>query len=250
MEIKNKVALVTGGAHRLGQAITLMLAGAGAHIVINYHTSADQADVTARQVRALGVEALPIQCNIADYEQVKAMAAQVERTFGGLDILVNSADLWEATPFPDEDISAWLRVTNVAINGSYFVTNALAPLMLPRGSGAIVNVVDLSAWEAWPDFTAHAVGKSALLAMTRQFALELAPTIRVNAVVPGPVLPPVDFSPAKIGRIAARTLLNHWGTPDDVTHAVKFLIEAEYTTGDTVFVEGGQRYGHRKDEHG
>lgn len=122
--------------------------------------------------------------------------------------------------------------------------------MLPRGSGAIVNVVDLSAWEAWPDFTAHAVGKSALLAMTRQFALELAPMIRVNAVVPGPVLPPVDFSSAKVARTAARTLLDRWGTPDDVAHAVKFLIEAEYTTGDTLFVEGGQRYGHRQGEHG
>lgn len=250
VDIKNKVALVTGGAHRVGKVISLMLAGAGAHIVINYNTSTAQAQETASQTRALGVEALLAQCNIADYQQVKAMAAQIKAVFGRLDILVNSADRWEETPFPDQDISAWQRVTDIAIHGSYYVSNALAPLMLQQEAGAIVNIVDLSAWEAWPNFTAHAVGKSALLAMTRQFALELAPTIRVNAVVPGPVLPPPDYSPEQIARTADKTLLNRWGTPEDVAQAVKFLIEADYITGDTIFVEGGQRYGHRKHEHG
>lgn len=246
MDIKNKVALVTGGAHRVGKAITLMLARAGANVVINYHTSATQAEATAEEVRALGAKPLVIQANIADYSQVKAMAGQVKIWFEGVDILVNSADRWEKSPFPSEDIGPWERIISTGVNGPYYVTNAFAPMMLERGGGAIVNIVDLSAWEAWPNFTAHAVAKSALLALTRQSALELGPTIRVNAVAPGPVLPPSDYSPAQIENVAARTLLNRWGSAEDVAQAVKFLIEADYISGETIRVDGGEHYGHRK----
>lgn len=246
MDIKNKVALVTGGAHRVGKAITLMLAKAGANVVINYHTSAAQAEATAEEVRAMGTKPLIIQADIADYSQVKAMAGQVKIWFGGIDILVNSADRWEKSPFPSEDMGPWERIIGTGVNGPYYVTNAFAPLMLERGGGAIVNIVDLSAWEAWPNFTAHAVAKSALAAMNRQFAIELGPTIRVNAVAPGPVLPPPDYSPAQIESVAARTLLNRWGSADDVAQAVKFLIEADYISGETIRVDGGEHYGHRK----
>ncbi len=245
MEIKGKVALVTGGAHRVGKAIALMLAGAGADVAINYNSSASPANTTVAEAEALGVSALAVQADISDYEQVRAMAGRVEAAWGGVDILVNSADRWEPTPFPDEDITAWTRVTGVAINGAYYVSNAFVPMMLARGGGAMVNIVDMSAWRPWSNFTAHAVGKSALLAMTRQFALELAPDIRVNAVAPGPVLPPADYGPRQIARTAAKTLLQRWGTPDDVTQAVKFLLEADYITGETIFVDGGEQYGYR-----
>lgn len=246
MDIKNKVALVTGGAHRVGKAITLMLARAGANVVINYHTSAAQAEATAEEVRALGAKPLIIQASIADYNQVKAMVGQVKIWFEGVDILINSADRWEKSPFPSEDIGPWERIIGTGVNGPYYVTNAFAPMMLERGGGAIVNIVDLSAWEAWPNFTAHAVAKSALLALTRQSALELGPTIRVNAVAPGPVLPPSDYSPKQIENVAARTLLNRWGSAEDVAQAVKFLIEADYISGETIRVDGGEHYGHRK----
>jgi 3-oxoacyl-[acyl-carrier protein] reductase/pteridine reductase len=246
MNIKNKVALITGGAHRLGKATTLMLAQAGADVVINYHTSAVQADATADEARALGVKVLTVQADIANHERVKAMAAQTRAWFGGIDILINSADRWEKSPFPHEDIGPWERVTRTGIDGPYYVTNAFASMMLERGGGAVVNIVDLSAWEAWPNFTAHAVSKAALLAMTRQFALELAPTIRVNAVAPGPILPPTDYGPKTMAKIAARTLLNRWGSPDDVVQAIKFLIESDYITGNTIFVDGGEQHGRRK----
>jgi 3-oxoacyl-[acyl-carrier protein] reductase/pteridine reductase len=246
MEIKNKVALITGGAHRVGKAITLMLAQAGANVVINYHTSAAQAEATAEEVRALGAKVLAVQADISKYEQVKAMAGQVKIWFGGIDILVNSADRWEKSPFPSEDLGPWERIISTGVNGPYYVTNAFAPLMLERGGGAIVIIIDLSAWEAWPNFTAHAVAKTSLLALTRQFALELGPTIRVNAVAPGPVLAPTDYSPEVRERVAARTLLNRWGSPEDVAQAVRFLVEADYISGEMIRVDGGEHYGHRK----
>lgn len=250
MNPQGKTALITGGAHRVGKAISLALARAGANVVVNYHTSAAAAEATAAEVRELGVEALAVQANIADWDQVAAMVEAARDSFGGVDILVNSASLWQATPFPMPSPEAWHQVTGILINGSFYCANLVAPLMLAKGEGTIINIVDLSAWEPWPNFMAHSVGKAALLALSRQLALELAPTVRVNAVAPGPVLPPPDFEEAKIKRIAKKTLLNRWGEPEDVAEAVLYFVQATYVTGEVIAVDGGERFGHRKGEHG
>ena len=246
MNPKGKTALITGGAHRVGKAITLALAQAGAHVVINYHASADAAEATAAEARAFGVEALPVQADVSDPKQVAAMVAAAKARFGTVDILVNSASRFEKTPFPTNDLAAWRRVTEVLIHGSFYCANAVAPLMLDQGQGAMVNIVDLSAWQPWPNFAAHSVGKAGLLALTRQLALELGPAVRVNAVAPGPVLPPPDYDEAQIERIAQKTLLNRWGSAEDVAQAVTFLIEADYITSEVIVVDGGERFGHRK----
>ena len=250
MELEGKTALVTGGAHRVGKAITLALARAGANVVINYHSSSGAAEETAAEARALGVGALPAQANVADHRQVERMAQAARERFGSVDVLVNSASLWKKTPIPTDDFDDWHRVIDVLIHGSFYCANAVAPLMLERGEGVIVNILDLSAWEAWPGFTAHSVGKTGLLALTRQLALELAPAVRVNAVVLGPVLPPPDYDEAKIARTAQKTLLNRWGTVEDIAQAVLFLVEADYVTGEVLTVDGGQRLGRNKLEVG
>ncbi|UCC88162.1 MAG: SDR family oxidoreductase [Anaerolineales bacterium] len=246
MNPKGKNALVTGGAHRVGKAITLALAKAGANVVINYHTSADAAEATAAEARYLGVEALAVQADVSDHQQVEAMVAAAQERFGLIDILINSASRFEKTPFPTPNVMAWHRVTNVLIHGSFYCANAIAPLMLERGEGTIVNILDLSAWEPWPDFSAHSVGKAGLLALTRQLALELAPTVRVNAVAAGLVLPPASYSKARTAALAQRTLLKRWGAAEDVAQAVMYLIQAEYVTGEVLVVDGGERFGHRK----
>ena len=125
-----------------------------------------------------------------------------------------------------------------------YCANAVAPGMLRGGEGAIVNVVDLAAWQPWPGYAAHAVGKAALLALTRQLALELAPGVQVNAVAPGPVLPPPGISQEVADQIAARTLKGRWGSAEDVASAVLFLVQADYITGEVLVVDGGERYGH------
>lgn len=250
MDPKDKTALITGGAHRVGKAITLALARAGANVVINYNTSSQAAAATAAEAQALGVGALAVKANIADHRQVQEMVNAAQTRFGGVDILVNSASLWQATPFPTDNLDGWRRVTRILIDGAFYCANAVAPFMLSKGRGAIVNIVDLSAWEPWPNFIAHSVGKAALLALSRQLALELAPAVRVNAVAPGPVLPPPDYDREKINRTAKKTLLNRWGTPEDVAEAVMYFIRANYVTGEVIAVDGGERLGHRKEEHG
>jgi NAD(P)-dependent dehydrogenase (short-subunit alcohol dehydrogenase family) len=246
METRGKTALITGGAHRVGRAITLALARAGANVVINYHRSDQAAQATATEARALGVGALPVQADVADLAQVQAMAAAANDRFGAVDILVNAASPFLKTPVPTADLSAWQHVTSTLINGAFYCANAVAPLMLARGQGTIVNIVDGILWVPWPGFTAHGVGKAGLMALTRQLALELAPAVRVNAVAPGPVLPPPYFSEEQKRRTAERTLLRRWGTPDDVAQAVLFLISAGYITGQVIVVDGGESIGWRQ----
>ncbi len=245
MNIQSKTALVTGGAHRVGKAIALELAKAGANLVINYNSSAEAAQETVAEAEALGVQALAIQCDISDLAGVQEMVAQIREHFGGLDILVNSADYFGKHPFPTDDYTMWKRVTDITIHGSFYVSNECAPLLLAGEGGAVVNIVDLSVWQPWKDFTAHAVAKAGLMALTQQMALELAPTVRVNAVAPGPVLAPPDYTEEQLKVVEKGTLLRRWGRAEDVAHAVRFLVEAEYTTGDVIFVDGGERFARR-----
>jgi NAD(P)-dependent dehydrogenase (short-subunit alcohol dehydrogenase family) len=249
VNIEGKTALITGGAHRVGKAITLALAQAGANVVVNFHSSAAAAEETANEAQKYGVDALAIQCDVANADQVSAMIAAANDTFGGVDILINSASLFQPTPLPTDDYTAWHRVFDISVHGAFYCANGVARHMVQQGEGVIVSIVDGSAWQPYPNFAAHSVGKAALLALTRQLALELGPAVRVNAVSPGPVLAPPGFTDLEIQEIAAGTLLERWGTAADVTEAVLFLVRANYISGDVIVVDGGEQFGHRKKKH-
>ena len=250
MDLKGKTALVTGGAHRVGKAITLALAKEGANVVINYRSSDKQAIDTAQEAAAMGVETLVVQADISKLDQVKEMVRQTKEKFGSVDVFVNSASPFIQTPLPTSDYNQWHNVIDIIIHGSFYCANEIAPLMLEGGGGAMIFIVDLSALEPWPNFAAHSVSKAAMLALSKQLALELAPSVRVNAIAPGPVLPPPDYSEQKIKRTAQKTLLNRWGTAEDVAQTVVFLAKSDYITGDLIAVDGGERFGHRKHEEG
>lgn len=250
MDLAGKTALVTGGAKRVGRGITLRLAKAGANVVINYNSSADEASATAAEAEALGVGALPVQASVADYDQVGSMVDAAVDRFGRIDVLVNNASTFVADPLPTDDLAVWHKSIDTLVHGPFYCANLVAPVMLANEGGVIIGIGDLSAFEPWPGFAGHSVGKGAILTLTKQLALELAPRIRANAVVPGPALRPVDYDDEKYQRVSDDTLLGRWGTPDEMAHAVQFLIEADYITGEVVTVDGGQRFGHRKDAHG
>ena len=249
MDLKGKTALVTGGAHRVGKAITLALAKEGANVVINYRSSDKKAVETAQEASAMGVETLVVQADISKLDQVKEMVRQTKERFGSVDVFVNSASPFIQTPLLTSDYTQWHKVVDIIIHGSFYCANEIAPLML-EGGGAMIFIVDLSALEPWPNFAAHSISKAAMLALSRQLALELAPNVRVNAIAPGPVLPPPDYSEQKIRRTAQKTLLNRWGTAEDVAQTVVFLAKSDYITGDLIAVDGGERFGHRKHEEG
>ncbi len=241
MEIEGKIVLVTGGAQRVGAAITRALSTAGAQVAFTYHTSSDAARELERTLQGAGATAQAFSCDVADWAAVRTLAEQVEAQWGAVDIIVNSASLFRATPFPSDDIDSWQRITRVVIDGAFYICNAFAPGMQTRDQGVIINILDGSVWKPWPNFLAHTTAKGALAAMTRQLALDLAPSVRVNAVVPGPVLPPEQMQHGRHAALAQQTLLKRWGEPGDVAHAVRYLIEANYVTGEILFVDGGER---------
>lgn len=250
MQLAARTALITGGAKRVGRGIALALAEAGANIVVNYNSSEEAAAATVAEIEAVGVGALAVQADVADYEQVSAMVAKAVERFGSIDVLVNSASSFLPDPLPTDDLSVWHRSIDTLVHGPFYCSNLVAPVMLANDGGVIIGIGDLTAFEAWPGFGAHAVGKGAILSLTRQLALELAPTVRANALVLGPTLRPVDYDDATYQRVADDTLLGRWGSPAEVGHAVRFLAEADYITGEVLTIDGGQRLAHRKHEHG
>jgi 3-oxoacyl-[acyl-carrier protein] reductase/pteridine reductase len=227
----------------VGQAITLTLAQAGANVVVNYYSSDAAARETVAEAEALGVGGLAVQADVGDLEQVRGLVAAAADKFGAVDILVNSASIWQNTPLPMGDFADWHRVLGVLLDGSMYLADAVAPMMKERGEGAMVNIVDLAAWKPFRTYVAHSVGKAGLLALTRSLAIELAPEVNVNAIAPGPVLPPPDYSQAQIDRIGGRTLKKRWGSAQDVADAARFLVEADYITGEVIVVDGGERFG-------
>jgi len=242
MNPQGKTALVTGGAVRVGRAMTLALARSGANVVVHYNSSAGPAEETAAAARALGVEALIVQADIGDPEAVAGLVRAVEATFGGVDILVNSASPFVRKQLHETTLADWHFVLGALLDGPFLLAQAYAPGMMARGAGVIVNILDQAAFAPSPAYLAHSVGKHGLLGLTRNLAVALAPSVRVNAIAPGPVLPPPGYTPEQNDRIADKTLLQRWGSPDDVVKALLYLIDADYVTGDVLFVDGGERW--------
>jgi NAD(P)-dependent dehydrogenase (short-subunit alcohol dehydrogenase family) len=246
MDPKGKVALVTGGAGRVGGAITLGLAEAGAHVAIHYNSSSGPAEEAAAKARRLGVDALTVQAGLGDQTGAHSLADAVESTFGGVDILVHTASPFIQTPLHSLSLSQWRLVMGVSVESFLWLSQRFAPGMKERGAGVLISILDIGAFQPWPSFLAHGVGKSALWALTRSLAVGLAPEVRVNGLVPGPVLPPPHYTKEKIAEGAKNILLGHWGDPQDVVEAVLFLVRSDFITGEALFVDGGERWAHRR----
>lgn len=239
MDLAGKNVLVTGGAQRVGRAISLAFANEGANVLIHYFASSAEAARTVDDIRMLGVKAYLFQADLRDSQQIRQMCDQILQIEGGVEVIVNNASIFKLTPFPSQDDQGWEEVLSVLIDAPYRLINQLSPAMLEKGEGAIINILDLSIWEAWHNFTAHSVGKSGLLALTRQLALELAPHVRVNAVAPGYILPPEHYSAERIKKIAENIPLKRWGKVEELAEAVLFLAKADFITGATLTLDGG-----------
>jgi pteridine reductase len=237
-----RVALVTGGAVRLGRAISMGLADAGYDLVVHYRSSLGSAEETARSVEALGRRCVIFQADLADPASPGALVDATRATYGRLDLLVNSAAGFDTRPLAEVDAAAWDRVMDLNVRAPHLLVRA-AEGLLRSARGAVVNVLDLSAFQPWSEHPAHAVSKAALAQLTRVQARALAPEVRVNAVAPGAVLPPDDYPPERLEALRARTPLGTLGTPDDVVRAVVFLAGATFVTGQILAVDGGRLLG-------
>ncbi len=233
-----KAALVTGGAIRIGRALSLGLAEAGYDIVVHFRSSEEAAKEVARRVEALGRRAVLARGDLSLAEDAQRVVDEASTELGRLDLLVNSAASFRARAIEEVDAAEWDAVMSLNLRGPFLVAKASWDL-LRRARGSIVNIVDLSALQAWSGYPHHSVSKAGLLHLTRVLALGMAPHVRVNAVAPGAVLPPDDYSDEERERLRMKAPLQTLGSPQDVVRTVLFLASSPFITGDVVVVDGG-----------
>jgi len=237
MELEGTTALVTGGAHRVGRAILLALARAGADVVLHYHRAEAEAQATQAEVQALGRRVLRVRADLSRVEEIEAMFEEVRRTFPALQVLVNSAAIMEAQPVEEVTSADWDRTLDLNLRAPFFCAQQAARLM-PQG-GVIINIGDVAGLRPWARYPVHSVSKAGVVMLTQVLARALAPRIRVNAVAPGPVAKPPDLTAERWEAVTRRMPLKREGAPEDIAQAVLYLVQAEFVTGTILTVDGG-----------
>jgi pteridine reductase len=238
-DLAGRVALVTGAGRRVGRAIALALGARGMPVVVHFNDSRGGADETARLIVEAGGEATVEQADLADVDAAYALVDRAVAWRGTLGALVNSAAIMLRTPIAETTQGDWDRMFALNVRAPYFLSQRAAPA-LAAANGSIVNIADLAAFESWPAYVPHGMTKAAVVQMTRAMARALAPDVRVNAVAPGVVLLPEGWSETDAEHLRQTTPLRRLGSPEDVAHAVAYLLEARYVTGEVVRVDGGR----------
>lgn len=240
VDLKGKVALVTGSARRVGRVIALELAAQGMNLVVHHGHSDTDAEQTAAEIRALGVQAINIKADLRQPAQVEALFDSVEIAYGRLDVLVNSASNFKRGSIRDLSLEEWREVLDVNLTAPFLCSQHAARLMDQHEGGAIINILDLSAFKPWQSYPHHSVSKAGLKMLTEVLALSLGPRIRVNAIAPGPVLRDEGNSPEQWERLGQRLPVRTTGDARDVARAVVFLASQPFITGATLRVDGGE----------
>lgn len=241
METTGKVALVTGAGVRVGKRIALALAERGMHVAVHYNTSAGPAEETVAEIEALGVEAAAFQCDLTRTASLPGLIEGIDKRWGRLDVLVNSAAVFPRTPWAEIDEETWDLTLDVNLKSPFFTAWHAAPLMRRNGGGKIVNIADWAGLRPYRHYLPYVVSKGGVVTMTKAMARELAPEIAVNAVAPGPVMLPEDFDDAAAERIREATLLQRLGTPEDIAQSVVYLVAmTDFVTGHVLVVDGGR----------
>lgn len=239
MAADRRVALVTGGAVRVGRAISSALAEDGYGLIIHYNSSSGPADELVEEIRSAGGEAVAIGADLADADEVRRLAEEATAAFGGIDVLVNNASVFPAERLEETDEALWDHTIAVNLRAPFFLIRHLAATLRER-RGAVINMADLAGMQPWAAYAAHAISKAGVIHLTRVAARSLAPEVRVNGIAPGAVLPPESMSDAEIQSLAERTPLKRNGSPEDVVRALRYLLQADFVTGETLVVDGGR----------
>jgi 3-oxoacyl-[acyl-carrier protein] reductase len=248
MKLSGKNALVTGGATGVGRAVVLQLARLGVSVAVNYSKSTAEAEGTAAEAREFGVGTLAVQADVSDESQVRRMVQEIEQRLGGVEILVNNAAFTRFTDLADLNALSpqdWQRTFDVNVNGAFYCSRAVAPMMKSQGWGRIVNVSSIAAFTGRGSSIAYCASKAAMLSLTRSLARVLGPEITVNAVAPGLIDTRWIAGLERVDEIreayVKETALHRVLTPDDVAEVVVSLIaNMSLVTGQTVIVDAGR----------
>ena len=235
-----RVALVTGGARRLGNAIVTALADAGFDVAIHCHNSKAEAEALAVQVRSQGVRATVLAADLGNEAAVQGLLPVAAAALGPVGVLVNNASTFERDEWDDATRSSWDAHMEPNLRAPFVLTQAMAHALPQAASGAVINLIDQRVWSLTPHFVSYTVSKAALWALTQQMALALAPRIRVNAIGPGPALPSPRQTPEQFARQCASVPLQHGTSPAEIGRAVTAILALPAMTGQMIALDGGQ----------
>jgi NAD(P)-dependent dehydrogenase (short-subunit alcohol dehydrogenase family) len=234
---------VVGGA-RMGQAVAETLGRRGCRIAVGYRQSQTAAMSTLQHLRSLQIAATSFRCDLDDPTSIKAAVKTLGETYGRVDCLVNLASIYLETPRdPQGALDSWDRHLSANARGAYALTRAAEPLLRAAGSARVIHISDWTAASGrprYPEYSAYFVSKAALKAAVEVLALELAPDILVNAIAPGPMLPPPGMDAVERAAVEKATPLRRWGGAEEIAKAVLFLAETDFVTGETIRVDGGR----------
>ena len=236
------VALITGGAQRVGAVVARTLHAAGYDLALHYRHSSDAAEALAGELeQQRGDSVLLLQADLAELSAVPELIDRLLKQFGRLDALVNNASAFFPTPLGSATSAQWNELFASNAQAPFFLSQAAIPA-LRKARGGIVNMLDIYAERPLAGYTLYCMAKASLAAMTRSLALELGPDVRVNGIAPGAVLWPADGkSDEDQNELLSRTPLKRQGTPEDVASAILWLLrDAHYTTGQVIQVDGGR----------
>ncbi len=243
MNLENRVVLITGG-RRIGATVAVELARLGADIALCYHRSKPEADGTVEAVRGLNRRAVAIQADVSKAEECRDLVARAAGEMGRLDVLINMASVYAAKPYDELTEADWNANMNVDARAAFLCTRAAAPFMRAQGGGRIINFSDWLAWSHRPRYKGYLpyyVAKSTVIGLTEALALELADDrILVNAIAPGPILPPPDLADEEFKAVEKATPLGEWGGGGEIAKVVVALITSDFMTGEVVRVDGGR----------
>jgi NAD(P)-dependent dehydrogenase (short-subunit alcohol dehydrogenase family) len=243
MDLQGKVAVITGGK-RIGRIVAQLLAGNGMDLVLSYRGSKEEAEQTVNDVVTLGRRATIVSGDVSKPADCAAIVNHSVATFGRLDVLVNMASIYRSKPLGEVTVDDWDTDINVNLRSAFLCAHAAIPCMRAAGGGRIVNFADWLAKSGRPrysGFTPYYVAKAGVIALTEALALEVArDNILVNAIAPGPIVPPPDMSVEEIEEVARATPVGHWGGEQEIAKAVLFLCQTDFITGETVRVDGGR----------
>jgi pteridine reductase len=239
LEIAGRVALITGAGVRVGRAIALGLAEQGADIAAHYNSSRAQAEEVVTRIRSLGRRAVALQADVGDIAQVSALFPRATEELGPVDIIVNSASIFQRGTLESTTVEDWDRHLDINLRAPFFLCQAFRA-QLPAGKrGHIINIADWRVARPGTQYMAYTLSKSALVTLTLSLALGLAPDIQVNALAPGAILPPPEDD-GYFQRLAERLPLRRTGSPQDIVDAVLYLLRSDFVTGEVLRVTGGE----------
>lgn len=242
MNTAPRVALITGGARRVGRAVVLRLAEAGFDVAFTYLTSQAQADSLVEQLKTRGRKGIAIQSDLTQPEaSVNFIFQEFAETFGQLDLLVNNASIYEPSGLRTTNVEQIGRLTAIHLTSPLLLCRKFEQLLRADGGGHVVNMVDLLAERPWPEYLAYSASKAALWNLTLGLAKELAPQVTVNGIAPGVVEWPDDYPQAEREKYLKRVPLQRAGTPRDVAETIHFLCTTgTYITGQIIRLDGGR----------